>query len=42
MVSMMLGQDMRLKIAQEMWSQMKNRLQFTAAGSLSASILKGH
>ena len=42
MVSMKLGQKMRLKLAQEMWSEMKDCLQFTAAGMLSAILFRGH
>ncbi len=41
MVSMMLVREMRLECAPEMWSQMKNRLHFTAAGWLSAISSEG-
>lgn len=42
MVSMMLAQEMRLELAEAMWSEMKNCPQFTVAGRLSAILLKGH
>ncbi len=42
MVSMMLGQEMRLKLAQGMWSEMENCLHSTAAGGLSAIIFREH